>query len=307
MGENYKICKDFMYSRCKRNNCKYTHDSEMCFSFWKFKNCKFGESCKKNHISIINPDNQIKNEVINELTNNKETNEKIKDDNNKKNKLKYNKKNNKIRNTESFDPITRPVDLRIVYDLGYKMCTQTLTPRDVLLVPNLFSDFDKNEIYNLLMEEINNCGIPLEELMKLWHGDTHYIADDHLRWKKNVPTFNMVIERIRSFFNMDVKATRFNLYKDTSQFKPFHFDASAINPDKAKIQNFTVGVSFGATRDAAFEHGSKKTIVSIPQSDGSIYAFAKDTNCLWRHGILQDMPVKDSGRISIICWGWVEY
>lgn len=50
-----------------------------------------------------------------------------------------------------------------------------------------------------------------ERLLKLWHGDTHLIADDHTAWKKNAPTFAMVHERLRTFFNMDIKATRFNV------------------------------------------------------------------------------------------------
>lgn len=71
-------------------------------------------------------------------------------------------------------------------------------------------------------------------------------------------------------------------------------------------QNFTVGISFGATREAAFEHAKTKTTISIPQPDGCIYAFAKDTNVIWRHGILQDIPSKQQGRISIIAWGWID-
>lgn len=105
---------------------------------------------------------------------------------------------------------------------------------------------------------------------------------------------------------MDIKATRLNWYKDTAQWKPFHFDASSVKPEKAKVQNFTVAVSFGATRDAAFEHDKTKAIISMPQPDGTIYAFGKDTNCLWRHGILKEKDVRDEGRISIIAWGWVD-
>jgi hypothetical protein len=76
----------------------------------------------------------------------------------------------------------------------------------------------------------------------------------------------------------------------------------------AKIQNFTLAVSFGATREAAFEKTNQdgsKTIISLPQPNGHIYAFCKDTNINWRHGILQDIPVRNEGRISIICWGWI--
>jgi hypothetical protein len=184
-----------------------------------------------------------------------------------------------------------------------------------LIVPNLFKDFSEGELYKQLLDEINNCGIPKETLFKLWHGDSHLIADDHLHWKTKCPTFNMIISRIQSYFNMDIKATRFNYYPDSSTFKPMHFDASAVKPEKAKIQNFTLAISFGATRDAAFEHAKTKTIISMPQTDSCIYAFCKDINITWRHGILKKKEEKVEekveenekvGRISIICWGWLD-
>ncbi|GMF46881.1 unnamed protein product [Phytophthora fragariaefolia] len=217
------------------------------------------------------------------------------------------------KNTENFEPMTKPVDLRITYDLGSKddKFSTSLTSRDVVLVPNLFSDFKKGELYAKLMHELDNCGIPREQLLKMWHGNnkidgTHLIVDDHSSWKAKCPTFDLVTDRLKQFFSLDIKATRFNWYKDTSQWKPFHFDAAAVKPHIAAIQNFTVGISFGATRDAAFEHAETKTVVSVPQPDGCVYAFAKDTNVIWRHGILQDVPVRDEGRISVIAWGWVD-
>lgn len=282
------ICKKFMYKKCNRNNlCRYIHNTQLCFYFWKHGNCKFGSECKKLH-SFDNLTNNTNN------TNNKKS-------------IGPRKKN-----TECFEPMTKPVDMRIVYDIGTlkdKFSTQ-LTSRDVLLAPNVFNDFAPGELYKRLVTELDNCGIPHEKLLKMWHGNdkiegTHLIADDKCTWKNTCPTFQLIIDRLKIFFNMDIQATRFNLYKDTSQWKPFHFDAAAVKPEKAEVQNFTVAVSFGATREAAFEHAQTKTVISLPQPDGCIYAFAKDTNIIWRHGILQDNPIRDEGRISIIAWGWV--
>jgi hypothetical protein len=260
----------------------------------------------------------------------------------KRNKDKYNKNKErnaalkKIKNTESFDPVyENQTDLRIVLHSANdanvdnaanadnaSSFNQTLSQKDVLIVPNLFKDFFEGELYKRLLDEINTCGTT--SIFKLWHGDSHLIADDHLDWKTKCPTFNMVISRIQSYFNMDIKATRFNYYPDSSTFKPFHFDASAVKPEKAKIQNFTLAISFGATRDAAFEHATTKTIISLPQTDGYIYAFCKDINITWRHGILKKGRADSAegagaegaggegegagsdGRISIICWGWLD-
>ena len=48
------------------------------------------------------------------------------------------------------------------------------------------------------------------------------------------------------------------------------------------------------------------TIMIIIDLGGEIYCFAQNTNCTWRHGVLQENPIKKTGRISIICWGFVE-
>jgi len=228
-------------------------------------------------------------------------------------KGKY-KKEKKFKNTETFEPMQKPVDMRIIYDLGcyQDKLSKNLTTRDVLLVPNLFRDYEEYEIYNRLIDELKNCGIPEEQVIIPWHGNdvikgTHMIASDWEKWKKNAPTFNIVISRIREFFNMNIKATRLNWYQNTEQWKAFHFDAAKVNPEKAKIQNFTVAVSFGKTRDCAFERDDySKNVISFPIGDGEMYCFARETNELWRHGVLQELPKIEEGRISIVAWGWLD-
>lgn len=190
-----------------------------------------------------------------------------------------------------------------------------MTSRDVCVVNDLFCMQNDLSIYNLLLEEIQSCGIDHEKLFKLWHGNTrgdpgtHLIADDGTNWKKSCPTFNMVLEKIVDFFKMDVKATRFNWYRDSNDWKPYHHDAAAVKPDKAKTQNLTVAVSFGAERQAAFEHAKTKTTISMWQPNGTIYTFGRDVNVMWRHGIPAVHPDQytDQGRISIIAWGLVDY
>lgn len=280
-----EICRDFLYKRCKRENCKRIHDGAICLHFWEHGKCKFGDNCKWSH-QFKRPERDSE---------------------------KHSRHSRKTRrNTECFEPMTKPVDMRVVCDISKEHLNVALTTRDVLLAPGVFGDYKPGDIYNNLVYEIENCGVDEEKLLKMWHGNdkiegTHLIVNDRTDWKRHSPTFNMVIDRIKTFFNMDIQATRFNWYKDTSQWKPFHFDAAAVKPEKAKLQNFTVAVSFGATRDAAFEHADTRTVVSLPQPDGWIYAFAKDTNIIWRHGILQDIPVKNIGRISVIAWGFTPH
>jgi hypothetical protein len=213
------------------------------------------------------------------------------------------------RNTESFVPSDKPADMRMIYttvknndEKNYK---KEFHSRDVFVVTDLFPDFS----YDLLLHEINESG---EDLFKLWHGDSHLIADDHSRvdWKGKCPNFRKVIERIKTYFKIDVKATRFNLYRDGSDWKPLHFDSAAVDPKKAQTQNTTIGVSFGRTRDAIFEHATTRTTVALPLENGAVYGFGSLFNKEWRHGITQlsadERSRDDSGRISIICWGWVD-
>lgn len=204
----------------------------------------------------------------------------------------------KKRNTETFEPNHKRMDMRIVSVVAGERYQQPCYNNDVIIVHNLF---DRSlGLYDKLYKEVNDNET---FLFKLWHGNTHYIVDDKLKWKDSCPTFNMVLERIKTYFNIKIKATRFNYYKDTSQWKPYHHDAAALKEDKAKEQNITIAVSFGATRDVAFEHAKRRTKTSIQIGDCQAYVFNKDVNIEWRHGILQEKNTRDEGRISIIVWG----
>lgn len=290
MESNQLICKHYVAGSCKNsNNCKFLHIDNICRNFFK-GHCAIGLECKFIHKRNNLPNNKVSNEY----------------DNMNKNKHKNKHKNKK--NTESFEPWYTPSDMRIMIGHGddntYSMPIET---RDVILIPNMFCDEKDYTIYKKLLDEINQTG--LTDIFKEWHGDTHLIADDHVKWKNSCPTFNLIVNKLANYFNLDVKATRFNWYKDATHFKPFHFDAAAIDPQKAKTQNITVGVSFGATRDAEFEHAKTRSTIKFPQPNGYVYVFARDVNINWRHGIpplpkeLQE-DFNGLGRISIIAWGY---
>ena len=54
-------------------------------------------------------------------------------------------------------------------------------------------------------------------------------------------------------------------------------------------------------REAAFEHADSKTVVAMPQPNGTIYTFGRDVNILWRHGILQVGCVHVQDIMSVLC------
>lgn len=292
--QNY--CKDFLKGKCERLECKFSHlANDICRHYIQGM-CRYGEKCSKKHEGEI----YVKEK--------KKVNKQDKYDREKE------KRENKrrIRNTTIFTPYDKPVDMRVIVDTNTEKLSKKIMSRDVVLVPNLFSDFKKGELYNLILDEVKNNTVQKDQLLKIWHGNdkidgTHFIANDRTSWKEQAPTFNMVLDRVSKYFDMKVEATRFNWYPDTSSYKSFHHDSAYIDPKKAKIQNFTVAISFGAERECAFQRADEQqTVVSFPIGDGDIYCFSKDTNVLWKHGVLQDSTVKAEGRISCILWGKIE-
>lgn len=228
----------------------------------------------------------------------------------KKENTQQNKKKNKKKpkNTESFKPDHTQPNMRVKFgDSSKETFDDVFYVNDVILVNNFLKQQDK-EVFNNLMNEINECAKENNELWKSWHGDTHLIADDHVAWKENVPTFQNIINDIEKYFNFKTISTRFNLYQNSDDWKPFHHDAAAIKPHIAEKQNTTIAISFGATRETAFQFNDNKCVVSFPLKDNSVYVFGKDVNINWKHGIPQLPKDKfsEEKRISIILWGWMD-
>jgi hypothetical protein len=194
-------------------------------------------------------------------------------------------------------------------------------PNDVVVVPELFCDEEDTSVYDALLKEIKAAGS--DSIFVEWHGDSHVIANDRDqggRWKERSPTFRKTVERIREYFGMDIKATRLNWYRNSSDWKPLHHDAAAIKPKFAKTQNCTIAASFGHEREIRFERakakgggarlprGVARATVDVPVGNGSAYAFGRQANVDWRHGVKAIAPKErsDEGRISLIAWGWVD-
>jgi hypothetical protein len=150
-----------------------------------------------------------------------------------------------------------------------------------------------------------------------WHEGAHLITKN----PTGSPTYNKIVARLCEYFSIDPKntGTRFNWYRDSSDWKPFHHDSAAFNPQRARNQNITVGASFGATRELAFirtkeykDHGScegdgsgEKCKLYFPQMNNGVFSFGRDANINWKHGINALPPSEQNGkgRISIILWG----
>lgn len=178
------------------------------------------------------------------------------------------KKSNRKKNTTDFEPNFEAPDMRVVTIPGH--CTERLTRpysvHDVMISPGFFCDTSDMSMFESLKREIESFP---PNLLKLWHGDSHHIADDRaLRgtWKRQCPTFLKVVERMESFFNMKIGATRFNFYKDGKAWKPQHHDRAAFT--KNCPQNLTIAASFGAERECCFEQVSTGSRIHLPLPNG---------------------------------------
>ena len=78
--------------------------------------------------------------------------------------------------------------------------------------------------YKLIAEirELNDQKVQGSEFIS-WHEGAHLIVKNPL----NSPTFLLIQEKIANYFKIANKTigTRFNWYRDSSDFKPFHHDS----------------------------------------------------------------------------------
>jgi hypothetical protein len=332
------VCRDYMKKeldkegklvhKCERESCRFIHDAKLCKNYYRnYQNngrgtCKYKDNCKKNHYVTDNRTMKFKDD--NRKTNftenrTRERMAKNTDDNRKTNITENRTRERRVKNTISWEPPSPPYDIRLIVDTSEKRLNENkydkvkLTANDVVVVPNIFKQ-NRGEIYDKLVKELEECKVPKEDLLKLWHGSeergikgTHLICDDHTNWKKDCPMFTNVIDQLIDFFNVKPSATRLNWYTNHKDFKPLHRDSSALYPEKQKKQNITIAVSFGQTRDIVFEHLETKKKICIQQGDGDVYTFGNQVNIDWRHGVSCGKEDQNlSGRISIIIWGFVD-
>jgi hypothetical protein len=214
-------------------------------------------------------------------------------------------KGNTGRNTESFDPtstLVRPA-MRVVVGSKNPVFGKSLKHDDVVVVPEFFCAQDDWTMYYRLIEEMRSLQSTKQKKSEWipWAEGCHLISQN----PTGCPSYEDVLRRMAAYFNMTPHGTRFNWYRDSSDWKPFHHDSAAYNPHRAKTQNLTVGVSFGAERELAFLHADTHTRVYFPQSNGMLFAFGRDVNIHWKHGVnaLHPSIFCGKGRISIILWG----
>lgn len=204
--------------------------------------------------------------------------------------------------------------MRIITGLREVRSSRCISHDDVIVLPEFFGSPDDWEVYYSLLREVRENqkeGVRDSEWAS-WHEGAHLLTKN----PKGSRTFDTILDDIckefcivngdrRDSVSRDSVGTRFNWYRDGSDWKPFHHDSAGFNPSRAKNQNCTVGLSFGASRELAFRHAKTEDLIYFPQTNGMLFFFGRDVNIRWQHG-LNALPKEQQdgkGRVSIILWG----
>ena len=114
-------------------------------------------------------------------------------------------------------------------------------------------------------------------------------------------TFQKVVDAMAEYFDVEVYATRMNFYRDGTDWKPFHHDSHAYG-GRAQREDFTMGASFGGSRELIFLHEPSGNTFTFPQNNGDVFAFTSEVNKRFKHGVPKAKSNNDP-RFSIIAWG----
>lgn len=159
-------------------------------------------------------------------------------------------------------------------------------------LPSFICEKTNMEIFNLLKSEL--------DLSKVVNWSKHYKLEDPTMSK----TFADVVKKMADHFGIDVLQTRLNFYRNGNDFKPLHHDKHAYADGNEIIrEDFTMGASFGSSRNLDMVHESSNLKFTFPQNNGDVFAFDSEINKLFLHGIPKSHNSRCGDRISIIAWG----
>ena len=165
-----------------------------------------------------------------------------------------------------------------------------LLTTDCFYIPNMLEQSNDRTIFDKLVAEIKEHGCEIVS----WSKHFKYENPEFL------PTLTEVVNRMAKHFGVKVCQTRLNYYPDNTSWKPFHKDSHKyVNGIK---ENFTMGASFGYTRELELKHESSGKTFKFPQNNGDCFAFTSQVNNLFLHGVPK-VHTSVLPRFSIIAWG----
>jgi len=193
-----------------------------------------------------------------------------------------------------FKEETARVDGQLITDFQAVMQGHCVYLRKFMCAKNDFS------ILQTLMEDLKRKAAEDKEHGGMINWSRHFKYEN----PDFSPTFQAVLKRLEDYFDVEIHATRLNFYPDASSWKPFHHDSHAYG-EKGVREDFTMGASFGCSRELVFLHPSSGAMFSFPQENGDVFAFDSEVNRKFQHGVprLRDPKIIEGPRFSIIAWG----
>lgn len=169
----------------------------------------------------------------------------------------------------------------------------TILNGNCIYLPNFFCNITN---YDIILDLAKDLESNMNSGMITWSKHFKYDNPDFSK------TFTTLVNQMADYFDIEIYHTRLNFYKDGSDWKPFHHDSHAYG-NKSLREDFTIGASFGASRELAILHDKTKQEFRFPQNNGDIFAFTSKVNQLFQHGVPKSTKIDIGPRFSIIVWG----
>jgi len=182
------------------------------------------------------------------------------------------------------------------YDNNLNNDYKTILNDNCFYLPNFFENSHDRTLFDKIKNDL------VESKCELVTWSRHFKFEN----PTFLLTFNEIVSKMAKHFNLEVFETRLNYYPDNKSWKPFHRDSHKIYyNEKYKNgikENFTLGASFGATRELEFKHEKTNNTFKFPQNNGDCFAFTSDVNDVFLHSVPKTS--RNVGpRFSIIVWG----
>eukprot|EP00754_Rhynchopus_humris_P007304 Rhum_TRINITY_DN13406_c0_g1::Rhum_TRINITY_DN13406_c0_g1_i1::g.59898::m.59898 len=188
---------------------------------------------------------------------------------------------------------------------GLSSAVKSAIEGNAVYLPSFLGEAEAHEAMTQIIEEL------MEHVREVEQRDVTSLEDTGLvAWSKHCKhedpsfskTFAKVVARMEKHFDTSAFATRLNVYRDGTDWKPLHHDSHAYHHGAGSKEDFTMGLSFGCKRDLEFMHVASETKFMFPQASGDCFAFTSVANKEFMHGVPKD-PRASGLRLSIIAWG----
>ena len=159
--------------------------------------------------------------------------------------------------------------------------------------PNFVCKISDMTLFNQILKEIEtNSNLELVKWSQHFKIENPTISQ----------TFNKLINVVAEKLKVEVVQTRLNYYKNHLDWKPYHHDSHVYDTNKKIREDYTFGISLGATRELSFKHEQSGNVLTFPQNNGDIFAFDGNVNKAFLHGVPK-IAYQIGARISLIAWG----